>query len=347
LPAQGDTDSPAVNRSRDILSLMRSCFAALGTNTITRGNKHMHDIKVFAHRHSRAAAALCGLMALTVAFNAGAHHRWRHDQVSISGAPSTTDVAGQTYSFTPSASGPSGYTLTFAISGRPAWASFDSTTGRLTGTPSSTNVGTYSNIVITVSDGPSSASLTPFSISVTSPDVAKISGQPVTSVNVGAAYSFTPTATDSAGKALTFSVQNQPSWASFNTATGQLSGTPTSAYAGTYSNIVISASDGVAQASLPAFAVTVNQISNGAATITWTPPLYNSDGSALTNLAGYKLHYGTASNNLNQSIQVANVGATSYTVSNLTSGTWYFGVTAYTSSGLESAMSNVASKAVQ
>jgi hypothetical protein len=229
----------------------------------------------------------------------------------------------------------------------PAWASFDTTTGRLTGTPAGTNVGTYSNIVISVSDGPSSASLAPFSITVTSPDVATISGQPPPSVNVGTAYSFTPTATDSAGKTLTFAIQNQPSWASFNSATGQLSGTPASTYAGTYSNIVISAGDGVAQASLPAFSITVNQVSNGTATITWTPPLYNADGSALTNLAGYRLYYGTATNNLSQSIQVGNVGLTSYTVSNLTSGTWYFGVTAYNSSGSESALSNVSSKAVQ
>ena len=79
----------------------------------------------------------------------------------------------------------------------------------------------------------------------------------------------------------------------------------------------------------------------------WTPPLANVDGSALTTLAGYRIYYGTATNNLNQSIQVANVGASSYTVTSLGSGTWYFGVTAYTTSGLESALSNVASKTVQ
>ena len=307
----------------------------------------MHILDVFARPRSRPAAALCGLMALAVAFDASAYHRWRQYQVTISGSPSTNDVTGQAYSFQPTASGPTGYTLTFAISGKPAWASFDSSTGRLTGTPTSTNVGTYSNIVISVTDGPSTASLAPFSISVTSPDVASISGQPSTSVNVGAAYSFTPTATDSAGKPLTFSIQNPPSWASFNSVTGQLAGSPTATYAGTYSNIVISASDGTAQAALPAFSITVNQVSNGTATITWTPPLYNVDGSALTNLAGYRIYYGTATNSLNQSVQVANVGAASYTVSNLTSGTWYFGVTAYSTSGLESALSNLASKTVQ
>jgi hypothetical protein len=307
--------------------------------------KYMHILKLLAGGRARRAV-LCGLLALAVAFDASAYHR-RQTRVTISGTPATSDVAGQAYSFTPSASGPSGYTLTFSVSGKPSWASFNTSTGQLAGTPGSTNVGTYSNIIITASAGGSSASLSPFSIAVKAADVATISGQPPTTVNVGGSYSFTPTASDTAGKPLTFSIQNQPAWASFNSTTGQLSGTPAASYAGTYSNIVITAGDGVAQASLPAFAIAVNQVSNGSATVSWTPPLNNSDGSTLTNLAGYRIYYGTAANSLNQSVQVSNVGASSFTVSNLTSGTWYFGVTAYNASGVESGLSNVASKAVQ
>jgi len=62
---------------------------------------------------------------------------------------------------------------------------------------------------------------------------------------------------------------------------GRLTGTPTAASVGTYSNIVIS-SDGAKSASLAAFTITVNQISNGSATVTWTPPTQNSDGTVLT-----------------------------------------------------------------
>ena len=205
--------------------------------------------------------------------------------------------------------------------------------------------------MITVSDGPSTASLAPFSIAVTSPTPTNtpptISGQPPTSVNVGAAYTFIPTASDSAKRTLTFSIKNAPSWAAFNTSTGQVSGTPGASYAGTYANIVISVSDGTASASLTAFSIAVNQISNGSATVNWTPPTSNSDGSTLTNLAGYRIHYGTASNSLTQSVQVANVGLTSYTLTNLTGGAWYFGVSAYTSGGQESALSTVVSKQIQ
>ena len=57
------------------------------------------------------------------------------------------------------------------------------------------------------------------------------------------------------GTALTFSVANQPSWASFNAATGELSGTPSQA--GTFTNIVISVSDGMQTSALDAFAISV------------------------------------------------------------------------------------------
>jgi hypothetical protein len=74
---------------------------------------------------------------------------------------------GQPYSFAPKASDADGDTLGFAISGKPSWATFNTTTGVLSGTPGSANVGSYSNIVISVSDGKASVALTAFAITVT------------------------------------------------------------------------------------------------------------------------------------------------------------------------------------
>lgn len=82
-----------------------------------------------------------------------------------------------------------------------------------------------------------------------------IAGTPTTSLTVGTAYSFTPTATDADGDNLTFEIQNRPDWATFNFSNGQLAGTPTAAL--TYVNIVISVTDGAAVVSLPAFTITV------------------------------------------------------------------------------------------
>lgn len=84
----------------------------------------------------------------------------------------------------------------------------------------------------------------------------------------------------------------------------------------------------------------------GTARLRWTPPTQNTDGSSLTNLAGYRIAYGTSSSALTQMIQVANPGLSSYTLSNLSPGTYYFAVRAYASSG-ESDPSNIASKTVQ
>ncbi|MET0291173.1 MAG: fibronectin type III domain-containing protein [Steroidobacteraceae bacterium] len=82
----------------------------------------------------------------------------------------------------------------------------------------------------------------------------------------------------------------------------------------------------------------------GSATLSWTPPTQNTDGSSLANLAGYRIYYGTKADALNQQIQVTNPGLTAYTVSNLDAGTYYFAVAAYTADGVEGAPSSVGSK---
>jgi hypothetical protein len=160
----------------------------------------------------------------------------------------------------------------------------------------------------------------------------------------GTAYSFQPTASDPDGNPLTYSIANAPSWATFDTTTGRLQGTPGAANVGTYSNIVIGVSDGSASASLAAFNITVVAVANGSATLTWTPPTTNTDGSALTNLAGYRVRWGPAPGNYTNSVTLNNPGLASYVVTNLVSGTHYFVVTAVNSSGVESQFSNMASK---
>jgi hypothetical protein len=268
----------------------------------------------------------------------------------ISGTPATSGTVGQAYSFTSTASDPDGQALTFSIANRPSWASFNTSTGRLSGTPTAADVGSYTNVSITVSDGAAQASLAPFTIVVAAAAVANrppvISGTPPASGTVGQAYSFTPTASDPDGQALTFSITNRPSWATFNTSTGRLSGTPTAANAGSYSAIVISVSDGTASVSLPSFTLTVQQVQTGSATISWTPPTTNADGSPLTNLRGYKIYYGTNSSNLTQVLDLPNPGTSRGVVENLAPGTWYFAVTSYNSSNVESNRSNVTSKTI-
>lgn len=186
----------------------------------------------------------------------------------ISGTPATSVSEDAAYMFTPTASDADpGDTLTFSITGKPAWAAFNTNTGALTGTPENADVGDYSNIIIAVSDqNDASASLPVFTISVSNTnDAPIISGTPNASVREGAAYTFTPQAEDAdIGDTLTFAIQNKPSWASFNTQTGALTGTPGNEHVGTTSGIVLTVTDGSgASAALPAFNIEVTNV-NGA-----------------------------------------------------------------------------------
>jgi hypothetical protein len=81
-------------------------------------------------------------------------------------------------------------------------------------------------------------------------------------------------------------------------------------------------------------------------TINWQPPTENMDGSALTNLSGYNIHYGTKSGDYTQTVSVSNPGLATYVVDNLSPGTYYFTVAAVNSSGTESPLSSEATATV-
>jgi hypothetical protein len=97
-----------------------------------------------------------------------------------------------------------------------------------------------------------------------------ITGSPTTTVNVGTAYSFQPSASDPDGDPLTFTIQGKPSWLQFDGATGALAGTPSVAHLGTHTDISITANDGRASSTLTSFSVTV--IDAGRPQISGSPP---------------------------------------------------------------------------
>jgi hypothetical protein len=160
-------------------------------------------------------------------------------------------------------------------------------------------------------------------------------------------YTFTPTASDPNSDVLTFSITNRPAWATFAPSNGRLQGTPGQADLGMHANIRISVTDGAATATLPIFSINVVATTAGSATLSWTPPTQNTDGSPLTNLAGYKVYWGSSQGTYPSSAQLNNPGLTSYLVEQLTPGTWYFTMTSLNSQGVESALSNAVSKVVQ
>jgi fibronectin type III domain protein len=85
---------------------------------------------------------------------------------------------------------------------------------------------------------------------------------------------------------------------------------------------------------------------SGNATLSWQAPTTDTNGAPLTDLAGYRIYYGTSATDLSDTIQLTSVGLQTYVIQNLASGTWYFAVTAVASTGVESALSDVVSKTI-
>ena len=263
---------------------------------------------------------------------------------TINGSPAPTVQANNRYSFLPTAFDPDGDLLSFMASGLPAWATINPGTGVITGTPSETDVGDFMGITVTVSDGLASATLGPFSISVTPPPVVNtppfIDGTPISVVVAGTEYSFTPMASDPDGDTLAFSVENLPSWADFDTATGRIYGTPTLADAAAYNGIRVTVTDGSDAATLGPFTITVTAIGQGTITLNWSAPTQNEDNTPLVDLAGYRIYWGNSPGSYPNSVTIDNPGLTTYVVENLGPGTYYFVATSFNSSGVESEKSN-------
>ena len=90
--------------------------------------------------------------------------------------------------------------------------------------------------------------------------------------------------------------------------------------------------------------VEVTNATNNSVTLIWEAPTTNADDSALTDLGGYKIYYGTSSGNYTQEVNVGNVNT--YTLTLADGATYYFTVTAYDTLGNESEYSNEVNKTI-
>lgn len=200
---------------------------------------------------------------------------------------------------------------------------------------SASATGQASTPATSVSTGPAGSAGTPAAAN----RAPTISGTPITSIASGQAYNFVPSAADADHDGLQFSISSKPSWATFDAATGRLWGVPSAANVGSYEEIEISVSDGAVVTSLPQFAILVNAgaTATRSVRVSWQPPLTNSDGTALTDLTGYRIVYGTQSGVYTNSVPVNGTGLATYTVENLQTGQqYYFAMVAVNAAGTES-----------
>ena len=161
---------------------------------------------------------------------------------TISGSPLASINEGQSYTDTSisASDSDSGDTLTFSIKNNPSWLAIDSATGDLSGTPSYSDAGDYTDITVSVSDGTTSTSLTAFSINVG--DVFSLNGSTALNASADQAFSFTPGSIGGVSGD-SYSASNLPAWLSIDSATGKISGTPSNSDAGS-TEITISADNG-------------------------------------------------------------------------------------------------------
>lgn len=175
-----------------------------------------------------------------------------------------------------------------------------------------------------------------------------LQGTPPATATVGDQYSFQPTVNSNSVN-LSFTSTGLPSWLTLNSSSGVLAGTPSVTDEGTTGHITITANAGSASATTTPFTIRVvapPSGDTGSVKLSWVAPTENTDGTPVSELAGYRIYYGTNPSELTESITIAGATATTYVVDGLAAGTYYFSVMAYTSTGLNSGLSSVADESI-
>ncbi|WP_346347947.1 beta strand repeat-containing protein, partial [Shewanella hafniensis] len=232
----------------------------------------------------------------------------------ISGTPTLSVNQDASYQFTPTASDSVGDVLSFSIANKPAWATFNTTTGTLSGTPSNQDVGVTNGIIISVSDGALSASLPAFNLSVVNiNDAPTISSTAITAATQDAAYSYTFAASDTdVGDTLTLSAVTKPSWLSFNAATGVLSGTPSNADVGAHP-VLLRVTDTDGLTAEQSFSITVTNINDA-------PTISSTAITAATQDAAYSYTFAASDTDVGDTLTLSAVTKPSWLSFNTTSG---------------------------
>ena len=142
------------------------------------------------------------------------------------------------------------------------------------------------------------------------------------------------------------------SWVSNRGGQGEASGSTTWTTAGIplhpgKNSITITAEDSSGATATRTVVIVRESEGTGSVTLSWTAPTTREDGTPLTDLAGFRIRYGRMSGIYDYEITIDNPGVLTYVVEGLKPGTWYFVLSAFDSSGLESNFSNEVKKKVK
>jgi hypothetical protein len=192
----------------------------------------------------------------------------------------------------------------------------------------------------------SAAAPAPAPAPVVSNGAPSISGAVDAYASVGQSFEFQPSVKDPDGDKLSFSAENLPPWASIDSASGRISGTPAAGDLGAYEDITITVADAAHSSVTKPFTITVLDARKGYATLRWEQPPAKVDGSPLDDLAGYRIIYGRNADDLDHSVFINDPSQTSFEFTTLDEGIWYFAVIGVNANGLEGPPTTPAMKSI-
>ncbi len=203
-----------------------------------------------------------------------------NDAPTITSTAVTAGKVGTAYSYDVNATDPdAGDTLTYSLTTAPSGMSINSSTGVISWTPTSAQVGSNA-VTVRVRDAASASATQSYTISVSSTNGApSITSTPVTAATEDSAYTYDVNATDpDAGDALTYSLVTKPTGMSINATTGVISWTPTNAQVGANA-VTVRVQDAASASATQSYTVTVANV-NDAPTITSTAVTSGKVGTA-------------------------------------------------------------------
>ncbi|WP_344441624.1 putative Ig domain-containing protein [Kitasatospora nipponensis] len=201
------------------------------------------------------AGAAASATSITDAWNTGTT-----GSVTVTNPGSQTGTVGTAASLQVNATDTATGTLSYSATGLPAGLSINSATGLVSGTP--TTAGT-SSVTVTATDstGVFGSASFGWTVNPVASNVVTVTNPGSQTGTVGTASSLQVNATDSAsGQTLTYAASGLPAGLSVNSATGLISGTPTTA--GTFS-VTVTATDSTGAFGSASFGWTVNPASTG------------------------------------------------------------------------------------
>jgi hypothetical protein len=134
---------------------------------------------------------------------------------------------------------------------------------------------------------------------------------------------------------------------SSSTSSSESSSSDSSSSSSGFSSSSSSSSESSSSSSSSQSSSSSSSAGTGNVSLQWTEPKTNTNGTALTDLEGYTIQYGTSASHLTEAVNIDSPATTSYIVQDLAVGTWYFAISAYASDGTQSSLSNVVSTQVQ